>query len=171
MIDDIKYAVVAAVDSSNGFARFGQIPWYFSEDFKHFRELTMGNICVMGRNTYNDINERMGEKGAQDVLPGRTNIVLSNTLGRVQNAWVLGSLDAVRDSLFLESRTVFFIGGEQIFKEGLELADEVYLTIVPGDYQCDSFFPELDLNTFEITSEMKTESGLTFIKAVRKLNN
>lgn len=167
-----KYAVIAAIDENNGFSKDGEIPWYFSEDFKHFRNITLGNICVTGRKTYDDINKRLGPKAAIQVLPGRVTIVLSSTLGRIQNAVTARSWEDVLDFTFNEKRTVFFIGGMSIFEEGLLIADEVYLTIVPGDYECDLFFPrQYVINNFTTVSEEKTETGLTFIKMARKPND
>lgn len=168
----MKIAVIAAMDWEGGFSRNGEIPWYFKEDFQHFRKLTTGNICVMGRNTYEDINKRLGEKAHPNVLPNRTNVVISRTLKRLPNAIVFKSVEDFLDTIDQESRTVFFIGGEQIFEAGLDIADEVYLTIVPNDYQCDSFFPVDKLvNNYIIESEHDTDSGLTFIKEIRKDND
>ncbi len=168
MIDGTKYAVIVATDHKGGYAKEGKIPWYYPEDFKHFREITTGHICVMGRNTYLDINERLGEKAQPLVLPNRESVVLTTTLKRISNAVIVRSIDELIDCTFHEARTVFFIGGGSIFDEGLKIADEVYLTIIPGDHGCNSLFPmEEVINNFIIESEVVTESGLTFIKYVR----
>lgn len=167
-----KYAVIAAIDWQGGFAKHGKIPWYFKEDFQHFRKLTTGQICVMGKHTYEDINERLGEKAIPNVLPNRTSVVLSSTIKSLPNAIVFKSCEDLIDCVDQEERTVFFIGGERVFEEGLKIADEVYLTIIPNDYECDTFFPvDTIVANFTIESETESDSGLTFIKAVRTRAN
>ncbi|TFG95326.1 hypothetical protein E4H12_13495, partial [Candidatus Thorarchaeota archaeon] len=57
-----QYVIVAAVDQGGGFAKDGKMPWHYPADLKWFNRKTKGQICVMGRHTYKDINERLGEK-------------------------------------------------------------------------------------------------------------
>ena len=164
-------AVIAAVDWNGGFSRDGKIPWYFPEDFKHFRTITTGGICIMGRTTYDDINERLGDKGIIQVLPGRLSIVLTskNKTG-ITNAIPFSSMSEVIDGIEDDPRDVFFIGGKQIFEDGILYADVVYLTMVQNDYHCDLFFPmEYLVKNFTIESERDSASKeLKFIKLVRK---
>jgi dihydrofolate reductase len=140
--ENIEQAIIIAIDSKNGFAKDGKIPWHYSEDFKHFRELTIGHICVMGKNTYLDINERLGEKAYPNVLPNRTSIVLSSTLKsyKAQNVVIFKSLDDLDNCLFRESRTVFYIGGQSIFDAALKSVDTLYITHIKQDFECDQFF-------------------------------
>ncbi len=158
-------AVIVALDSKNGFSKNGEIPWYYSEDFKHFRALTTNQICVMGRNTYTDINNRLNNP-VPNVLPNRLNVVLSNTIKRLDNALVFNSIDDFVDVLFQESRTTFFIGGAQIFNIGLKLADILYITRINHDYDCDQQIDMKYINdNFHIVHEKEGEtSGLLFIE-------
>lgn len=166
-----KYAVIVAMDQECGFSKDNKIPWYFTEDFKHFRKTTEGHICVMGRKTYDDINMRLGERASEQVLPNRTSIVLSSqslTRSKIRNAVTAKSWEEVFDITDREERTVFFIGGQQVFDEGLKLADLVYLTIIPGTYECDKQFDfDYVINNFNVISEQETESGLKFITLER----
>lgn len=163
-----KYAIIIAVDEEGGFSKDNQLPWYFPDDLKHFQKVTNGQVCVMGRKTYEDINRRLGPKANDDVLPNRTSVVLSSSLV-AQNCLVVRSKEALLNFIGTEQRMVFFIGGKSIFDLGLEIADELYLTNVPGKYNCDLFFPLQEVwEKFEIVLNTTTENGLQFIQAKRK---
>ena len=163
----MKYAVIAATDIDSGFSKNGEIPWYFPEDFKYFRELTLGNICVMGRKTYEDINNRLKEKALLDVLPGRTSYVVSRHLNTLPNATVMTSVEEVVDATEDDERSVFFIGGQSIFEQGLEVADKVYLTLIKNKYDCDQFFPIDYVHDNFALHIVKTIGELTFIEGIR----
>lgn len=126
--------IIVAVDSRGGFAKDGRIPWHYKEDFIHFKNTTMNNACVMGKNTYNEINELLGEAAKVSVLPGRKCYVISTTLTELPNATVIKGLDEINDD------PVFVIGGAQLYKDALRVADTVYLTTISKDFECDVFF-------------------------------
>ena len=164
----MKYSVIMALDNQDGYAKEGKIPWHFSEDLKRFKKLTMGQVCIMGRNTYEEINNIMGERGAQDVLPGRLSIVLSQTMNNVQNAIVIQNIEQLPIILsnIPQASEVFFIGGKQIFNIGVEIADNIYLTRINQNYSCDSFFKYGDIVTkyTHLTNIKSNNPNLTFLK-------
>lgn len=134
---------VVAVDNQAGFGKDGKIPWHIPEDFKRFKELTSNHICVMGRHTYNDINNTIGEKGAQSVLPNRKCFVISNTLTELPNATVIKEFNEIESYLKEEHEKspIFVIGGQKIYEQYIPRADFVEMTIINHDYQCDRFYP------------------------------
>ncbi|PPD55306.1 MAG: hypothetical protein CTY12_01485 [Methylotenera sp.] len=136
-----RYSVIAAIDVAGGYAKNGKIPWYYSEDFKWFRKQTTGHICVMGRNTYEDINARLGDKAKESVLPNRQCFVLSTTLTDLPNATVVRTLSEVEKFSPDTNIPIFIIGGGALFNMGVLLADTVVLTEINSDYNCDKFFP------------------------------
>lgn len=138
-----QYAAIVAVDDHGGFSKDGKIPWKYSADFKWFKERTMNQICVMGRKTYDDLCEIMGEKGKESILPGRKCFVVTSTELPVANATAVPNIGAVDKLLTDEdfSKTVFFIGGEQIYREGIAKCQTVYVTIVNKHVDADRFFP------------------------------
>lgn len=135
----MKYSIIVAIDNKNGFAKDNKIPWYFKEDFIHFKNTTGNSPCVMGRNTYNEINEKLGEKAIFSVLPNRQCFVLSNTLDKLPNAIVIKSLDDINNYLDNDT-TIFLIGGKQLFDLGIKIADNIIITKINEDYDCDVFF-------------------------------
>jgi len=159
-----KYAVIAAVDLLGGLSKDGQIPWHYKQDFQWFKERTMNQICIMGRGTYEDINKRLGEKAAQSVLPGRKCFVVSNTLdpAMVTNATVIRGVFDIETHLTTEddAKTAFIIGGDAIFREGISMASEAYITTINKEFSCDKFFPtDYLMKFFAVNQVFKTEDS------------
>ena len=118
---------ILAVDESMGIGKDGKIPWNFKEDMKFFKFLTIGSVVVMGRKTYEDCG----------TLPHRTNIVVSSSLKRINNAFVYPDLLHCA----WEYMDAFIIGGAKLlelaFKE--DLINELFLSRIKGRYNCDTF--------------------------------
>lgn len=127
----MKLIMIAAVAENGCIGRSGKIPWHFSEDFKHFKSVTMGNTIVMGRKTF----ESIGSKP----LPGRKNVVLSSTLLTSLHKDVV-TIKNFEDILQLHG-DVYICGGSRLYREVLPIADEMIITHVPGEYEGDTFFP------------------------------
>ena len=137
-----RFAIIAAVDAAGGYAKDGKIPWYFKEDFQWFKQQTMNHACVMGRNTYEDINSRLGDKAKDSVLPGRDCYVVSTTLDSLPNATVVRSISEVALRVADDyTKPIFNIGRRRLFIEGVAMVDTVYLTVINDTYNCDRIFP------------------------------
>lgn len=170
-----KYAIIAAVDLQAGIGKDGQIPWNYPADLKWFKQKTVDQVCVMGRKTYQDINTRLGEKAKESVLPNRKCFVVSSTLKQedVPNATVIKYCYDVGNFLNEEDldKTVFFIGGEQIFVESLSLAQTVYITAINQEHNCDTKFPIAGLDKlFKVDTVQKVEDvpDIRFVTYIRK---
>jgi dihydrofolate reductase len=135
-----RVAVIVAVDEHGGIGRDGRLPWHLPEDLKRFKALTMGHPIVMGRRTWDSIGRP---------LPGRRSIVLSRQPGLViEGAEVVPSLEnALR--VAGAAPEVLVIGGAEIYREALPLADWIHLTRVHATVQADTFFPRLDAAEWE----------------------
>lgn len=164
-----KVCCIAAVDEQFGFGKDRKIPWHFPEDLKHFKNLTEGASLVMGRNTYEDMLSYV--KGGK-FMPSRHCAVItsSDEPSPWENVTFAKSLPMALKSLIHYEGDVFFIGGERVFESALDISDKVYLTVVPGDYNCDRFFPKKKLlNNYELTnSKISSESELIFREYTRK---
>lgn len=113
--------------------RGNQIPWHLPEDLRWFKRLTLGQVVVMGRKTF----EAIGRP-----LPHRTVIVLSRagfSHPGVQTVADLSQIDPAR-----ESREVFICGGAQIYAQALPLCSDLYLTLVKQVVDGDAFFPPFE---------------------------
>jgi dihydrofolate reductase len=111
------------------------LPWRLPADLRHFRQLTTGHHVIMGRRNYESIGRP---------LPDRTNIVVTrNRDYRAPGCEVRHSLEeALRDAS--GDPEVFVIGGAEIYRQALDKADRIYLTLVHADVPGDTFFPEFD---------------------------
>ena len=127
----MKISLIAAIDSKNGLGKSGVMPWHIPEDLKRFKQITSGHTIIMGRKTFESIGK---------ALPDRTNIVITQKLElQVQDALVVHSLS---EAIEKAKGDIFVIGGGEIFKQAISIADKLYLTQIEGDFNCDTFFPD-----------------------------
>ena len=144
--------IVAA--ARNGVIGSGnRMPWHISEDLKRFKTITLDHPVVMGRKTF----ESLGRP-----LPGRTNVVITRNPGyEAEGCKVVCSLGEAL-ALFEEAQEVFVIGGGEIYREAMLVADRLYITWVEGDFEGDTFFPQIDHALWRITWREKHERGEKF---------
>ncbi len=150
-----KVSLIVAMDNERGIGKNNDLMWHLPADMKFFRETTTGHIVVMGRKNYDSIPERFRP------LPNRENAVLTrNADFTAEGCEVFHSLEACLDHYKNETeRTVFIIGGGQIYKEALELGvvDEMYVTHVDHTFGADTFFPEIENGKWNISEVQKQE--------------
>jgi dihydrofolate reductase len=146
----MKVALIVAMDSERGIGKNNDLMWHLPADMKFFKESTSGQIVVMGRKNYDSIPERFRP------LPNRENVVLTrNTDFNAEGCLVFHSLETCLDHYKNETeRTVFIIGGGEIYRQALELncVDELFITHVAKTYGADTFFPEFDESNWSITA-------------------
>lgn len=110
------------------------LPWYLSADLRRFKELTTGHTVVMGRKTYESIMTRLGH-----ALPDRRNIVLTRQALDLPDAEIIHDIRDIEDL-----GDVFVIGGAEVYKATIDLADRLYMTEVHADIDGDAHFPAID---------------------------
>ncbi|MCE9633055.1 MAG: dihydrofolate reductase [Methylophilales bacterium] len=148
-------SVIAAVANNGVIGLDNTLPWHLPEDLKRFKALTMGHHILMGRKTY----ESLGR-----LLPGRTTVVISrNPQYQVTGALVAGSLQQAL-ALCGEDEEVFVIGGNELYKAALPLADKLYLTRIHQDFSGDTYFPSIDETKWREVESLSATSaaGLTY---------
>lgn len=138
----MKVALIVAVDAEFGIGKNNDLMWHLPADMQFFRKTTTGHIVVTGRKNYDSIPERFRP------LPNRENAVLTrNANYEAPGALIFTSLEACLDNYKNETeRTIFIIGGGQIYREALALdcVEEMFITHVQGTFGADTFFPEID---------------------------
>jgi dihydrofolate reductase/thymidylate synthase len=174
-----SFKIIVAIDTHNGMSKNKTIPWHCKGDLQFFHTTTVGNgdnAVIMGRNSYFDMPHRP--------LKDRHNIVVSKTLSQTQLSATLKS--SLLDCLFNSSETgqLFVCGGESIYREALtvfgQYCDEVYVTRIHGDYQCDQRFPfELienwpctlirDSSEYSIYSYKRNTEELNYLSLLRSI--
>lgn len=151
--------LIAAVAKNRVIGRAGKIPWNIPEDMKHFREMTTGNVIVMGRHTYEEIGHP---------LPGRMNYLISTKLQiEEENCHTVTDL---REVLEREpDREVFICGGQSLYEEALPLADRLCLTELDYEVEGDTWFPDWHGQFRQIKRTPAAESpSVYFTEWVRK---
>lgn len=155
-------SLIAAVDLNNAIGLRGDQLVYISQDLKHFKETTMGCPVIMGSRTNLVLPKRR--------LPGRRNIVMTRSadfaasVAGTDGVEVAGSVDEALAKVEGVDR-VFVIGGEQIYRAFMPVADELSLTIIDTRFpEADAFFPPLDGWAEVSSSDTFTDpkSGLGF---------
>ncbi len=142
----MKLALIAAIGKNRVIGKDGKLPWHISEDLKRFKRLTTGHTVLMGRKTFESITSS---------LPNRRRVVISS--GSIHGIETYPSIDKALTALAGQEK-VFVIGGGQVYAETLDLADELFLTLVDSEVDGDTFFPPYEylLETkFRMTAEEK----------------
>lgn len=133
-------SLIVAVARNGVIGNKGKIPWHLPDDLKRFKTLTMGHVVVMGRKTWDSLPEDFRP------LPGRINIVLSRQEGfHPPGAFTCASVERVLSYAGERGKPeVFFIGGAEVYRQVLPLANRIYRTLLVTDFEGDAHFPELD---------------------------
>lgn len=170
-----KISIIAAIGEENrALGKNNKLLWYIPEDLKRFKELTKGHVVIMGRKTYESIGKLLPERlniivtrDSQSYIASNPELVSgSDYKKRSRNKFGMTTIGVVSNSLdealkIVETRNdreVFIIGGGQIYEQAMPLADRLYLTLVEGEFEADTFFP--DYSEFKkVVSQEKGESG------------
>ncbi|MCL4339031.1 dihydrofolate reductase [Patescibacteria group bacterium] len=135
-MNSVRVSIIAAIGENRELGRENKLLWRIPDDLKRFKELTRGHPVIMGRTTYQSIGRP---------LPNRTNIIVSRDVSlKLAQCLVVSSVEAaLQKAKETGSKEIFIIGGGQIYKQTINLADRLYLTVVQGRYPtADTFFPD-----------------------------
>ncbi len=130
-------SLIVAASINNAIGKENQLLWHLPNDLKFFKNTTWGGVVIMGRKTFESVNKP---------LPGRTNIVITKQPNwNADNVVVANSLeDALEKATALNFKEIFIIGGGEIYKQSIEIANRIYLTKVHTEIDGDTFFPDLN---------------------------
>ena len=148
----LPLSLIAALGENRVIGVDNRMPWHLPGDFKYFKATTLGKPIIMGRKTWDSLGRP---------LPGRLNLVVSRQTGlALEGAEVFPSLEAAverAEAWALEQGVdeLMLIGGAQLYAQGLELADRLYLTRVALSPEGDAWFPEFDLNRWRLVSNLE----------------
>lgn len=148
----LPLSLIAALGENRVIGVDNSMPWHLPGDFKYFKATTLGKPIIMGRKTWDSLGRP---------LPRRLNLVVSRQTGlALEGAEVFPSLDAAveRAEAWALERGVdelMLIGGAQLYAQGLKQADRLYLTRVALSPEGDAWFPEFNLNQWELVSNVE----------------
>lgn len=152
-------SIVVAIDNNLGIGKDNKIPWNMPDDRKRFRDITMGHPVIMGRKTFESILSYIRKP-----LPGRTNIVVTrDTNYYVEGAITAHSLDeALQIAKEHDKKEIIIGGGSELFKQAMPVVDRLYLTVVDGTFEADTFFPDYSNFTKKAHEEMGEANGFKY---------
>jgi dihydrofolate reductase len=149
-----RLAILAAVAANRVIGLNNALPWHLPADLKRFKALTIGQIVVMGRRTFESIGRS---------LPDRTNVVLTRQRNlNLPGVWVATSIQEVLDQFSNDDRKIFIIGGAELYQQTLSFCQRLYLTEIQCSFTGDTFFPEFNRDDWhEISREIHHEPDVT----------
>jgi dihydrofolate reductase len=158
-------SLVAAAGNNNVIGTNNKLPWKMPADMKFFMNLTIGHPVIMGRKTY----ESFGRP-----LKDRRNIIITRDKKyTVSGCDVVNSLD---EALLLtkSDNEVFIIGGAEIYRQSIAIADKIYLTRICHDFEGDAYFPPIDetewkeISHLEQNTDEKNPYPFAFLEYIKK---
>jgi dihydrofolate reductase len=135
--------LIAAVAENNALGKDNQLLWHLPDDFKRFKNVTSGHHIIMGRKTFESFPKP---------LPNRTHVIITRQKDyKPEGCLIVDSL-AKAISVCPKDEELFIIGGGEIYKQSIEMADKLDITRVHHTFDADTFFPEIDLTKWKLTS-------------------
>ena len=158
----MKIIIISAVARNGVIGRSnGEMPWHDKEEFKHFKETTLGFPIIMGRITF----ETLGKP-----LKNRLNVVITNQPDYslpYENVEIFRSLtDAIESVTKLNPEKIFIIGGGEVYRQAIGFADEMVISIMKFDAEGDVYFPEIDKTVWkELSREERDQFDIiTYVR-------
>jgi dihydrofolate reductase len=140
------WKAIAAMSLNRVIGAGNKIPWHLPEDFKWFKQMTTGQIVVMGRRTFESIGK---------ALPNRRTLVLTRTEGGLPGAERIASwqdLEVIAEAN--PGQSIFICGGAVVYEQALPRCSDLYLTVVKREVEGDTYFPKFE-HLFHLEAELK----------------
>lgn len=153
-------SLIVAYGNNKVIGNLGKMPWDIKGELKRFKELTTGNVVIMGRRTYESIGRP---------LPDRMNIVISNT--KEYNEVNVKTAKSLEEAIRMAgNKDIYISGGSRIYEEALTMVEKMYITEVDITVDGDTYFPEFDESKFikEINEKVDGEIPYVYVTYTRK---
>ena len=152
-------SLIVAYDRNKLIGKEGKMPWFIDGELRRFRELTTGNVVIMGRKTI----EAIGKP-----LPDRVNIVISrdkNYDGCIMARSFEEAMEKARET----GLEIYITGGSTVYAPAIDIVDKMYITEIDAEYEGDTYFPDFDENDFirtvdEVITDPVPYKYCTFIR-------
>ena len=166
-----KIAIVVAMAENRVIGRNNELPWHIPEDLKYFKKITTGHPILMGRKTFESIGRP---------LPNRINIVITaNSQWSAKGVIVCHDIEeamrvAARQAAVMDVEYCMVIGGARLYRQILDRADRLYLTLIHAKFEGDTTFPAvvksdwIEVSRIENLTETGNTPGYSFIVLDRK---
>jgi dihydrofolate reductase len=142
----MKISMIAAVAKNHVIGKDNDLIWHLPNDLKYFKEKTKGHTIIMGRKTWESIGSRP--------LPKRTNIVVTRQANfSAEGALVVNSISQAIGLSPEDDDELFIVGGAEIYKQAMVIADCIYITLVDAEPEGDTHFPPIPSKDFKLISQ------------------
>lgn len=141
-----KIIAIWAQDQCGIIGKNNHLPWHLPKDLEHFKEITLNQAILMGRVTFEGMNQRL--------LPNRETLILTTQLGyQVDGAVVVTSVEEVLNWYENQDKTLYIVGGNLVYKLFEPYVDELFVTQVQAEVVGDTYFPrDFDFSRFSLVS-------------------
>ena len=138
--------LIAAAGTNNELGKDNDLLWHLPDDFKRFKTLTSGHYIIMGRKTFESFPKP---------LPNRTHVIITRSKNYTaqDGCIVVNSIEKAIEAC-PKNVTIYVIGGGEIYKQSIHLADCIELTRVHSTFEADAFFPEIDLKEWKLAESV-----------------
>jgi dihydrofolate reductase len=148
------FKAITAMSLNRVIGAGNRIPWHLPEDFKWFKQMTTGQVIVMGRKTFESIGRP---------LPNRTTLVLTRSAEPIQGVQTISDLaDIDPANPAFAGREIFICGGAQVYEQALPLCSDLYLTLVKRVVEGDRFFPPFE-DRFELAEALEEQADFKIL--------
>lgn len=158
-----KIGLIVAYTRTRTIGNEGIIPWRIKGEQRRFKELTTGNVIIMGRRSYEEIGRP---------LPNRVNIIVSRTKSFDEDGCITVKTleEALQKAKEYQDKMIYIAGGAMLYKAAMDLADVMYITEIESDIDGDTKFPMFDESQFikTIDEHVDGEIPYTYMTYTRK---
>lgn len=137
--------MIAAVAENNALGKNNDLLWHLPLDFKRFKEITSGHHIIMGRKTFESFPKP---------LPNRTHVIITRQKDFKHDGCIVVQDIEKAIAVCPKEDDLYIIGGGEIYKQFIHLADQLDITRVHNSFEADVYFPEIDTEIWELTSEI-----------------
>ncbi len=159
-------SIIVAIAKNYAIGKNNELLWHIPEDMKRFKRITSGHKVIMGKKTYESLPYRP--------LKNRTNIVISDIPGDHYEECVMAYSIGEAIGYCDPEEECFVIGGGMVYRQFMPLADKLYITRVHKDFDADTFYPEIDPETWEEAERVEGQGegpcfSYSFVTYVRRI--
>ena len=161
-----KLSLICAMDNNRLIGSNNALPWHLPADLAFFKRTTMGKPIIMGRKTYQSIGRP---------LPGRQNIVITRDSSfSAPGCDVSPGIDAAL-KLCSDADEAMLIGGASLYEQTLAMADNLFITLIDGEFDGDTWFPQIDFDVWGVefredySADERNPNDYSFVKYVREI--
>ncbi|WP_269240609.1 dihydrofolate reductase [Flavobacterium limnophilum] len=136
--------MIAAVAENNALGKNNDLLWHLPNDFKRFKEVTSGHYIIMGRKTFESFPKP---------LPNRTHVIVTRQQDFEHEGCIVAQDIEKAIAACPKNEDIYIIGGGEIYAQSILFADQLDITLVHNSFDADVYFPEIDLEIWELTTE------------------